>query len=55
MSVINLRLCFAVAKTQDVLVNGWEDEVSKYLQNYVHNRYDMSVDWAWFTFLKGNV
>jgi len=51
-SVINLRLCFTVARIQDVPVYGWVDGVSKYLQNWVHNKCDMSVDWAWFSFLE---
>jgi hypothetical protein len=46
------RLCYAIARTQDVAVFGWANEVSKYLQNWVHNRCDMSTNWAWFTFLK---
>jgi len=51
-SVINLRLCFAVVGTQDVPVYGWVDKVSKYLQNWVHNKCDLSADWAWFSFLE---
>jgi hypothetical protein len=51
-SVINLRLCFAVAWIQDVPVYGWVDKVSKYLQNWVHNKCDLSADWAWFSFLE---
>jgi hypothetical protein len=45
-------LCFAITGTQDVSDYGWAYKVSKYLQNWVHNRCDISADWAWFTFLK---
>jgi len=51
-SIINLRLSFKIARTQNVPIYGWTDEVSKNIQNWVHNRCDMSANWAWLTFLK---
>jgi hypothetical protein len=39
-------LCFAIAGTQDVLDYEWAYEVSKYLQNWIHNRCDMSANWV---------
>jgi hypothetical protein len=45
---------FHSAKIQYVPVYGWADEVSIYLQTWVHNKCNMSTDWTWFTFLKRN-